>query len=45
MMLSKIVKNVTETHTFKNFDMLYMDLPIDKSLLIESLQFERLVTF
>ena len=31
MMLSTIVRNVTETYKFKNFDMLYLDLPIDKS--------------
>ena len=28
MMLSGIVKNVTESFTFTNFDMLYIDYPI-----------------
>ena len=36
MMLSGIVKNVTESFTFSNFDMLYIDYPIgisEKTLL------------
>ena len=31
MLLSELIKNVTITHQYKNFDMLYTDLPIDKS--------------
>jgi len=31
MLLSGLIKNVTLTHQYKNFDMLYTDLPIDKS--------------
>jgi hypothetical protein len=31
MLLSGLIKNVTITHQYKNFDMLYTDLPIDKS--------------
>ena len=28
-MLSGLVRNVTETHKFKNFDMAYVDFPLD----------------
>jgi len=31
MFLSTIVKNVSLTHKYKNFDMGYSDLPLDKS--------------
>ncbi len=30
MMLSGIVKNVSSTYKFKNFDMLYVDFPVDQ---------------
>ena len=29
--LSGVIQNVTETHTYKNFDMLYTELPIAES--------------
>jgi hypothetical protein len=32
-MLSGLVKNVSLTHKFKNFDMIYFDFPFDKGIL------------
>jgi len=40
MFLSSIVQNVTITHKYKNFDMAYTYLPLDKSPLFIQIEIE-----